>query len=174
MCRASYAHWLLFPIHIILIYPKSFAARAKNTPNCVEWLGMVCYDCQAQRRRTHMHEMAGRNIIWWSLFSGSGKLDRKLHKDWTKIQTMIHTNQTRGCRAGGVRRRNTGEGNGWKNSRSTAGLTKVMCCRCGGRAPPQNTKKTILIEFHQTIFAIIANKRTVTHSSLGHWCFAIS
>lgn len=179
MCRAS--------IPIILIYPRSFAAHMPKIHQIVwndgEWCAMTVKLKEGVPKR--MRWQAGMSFVE-GFFQNQGNLTGKFHKDWTKIQTMIHTNLMRICGAGGVRRRHTGEGNEWKNSRNPAGLTKVMQRRCRGRTAwdgavevnwakrqHKTQKKTILVDCHQTIFAVIAKKRTVTHSSLGPWCFAI-
>lgn len=48
-----------------------------------------------------------------------GKCSRWLHKDYSKDWTSIRTEPTRGWGAGGVKRRNTGERNEWKNTRNS-------------------------------------------------------
>lgn len=51
-----------------------------------------------------------------------GKCSRWLHKDYSKDWTSIRTEPTRGWGAGGVKRRNTGERNEWKNTRNSGRL----------------------------------------------------
>lgn len=61
-----------------------------------------------------------------------GEQSRWLDKVWTKI--------TRGCGGGGVWRRNSAEGNEWKNTRNRAELMKEMQCRCEGKRWKQGKK----------------------------------
>lgn len=51
----------------------------------------------------------------------------------TELKTEIQTQLTRGCGAGGVRWRNTGEGTEWKNTGNGDGDAEMLC-RCGGKS----------------------------------------
>lgn len=54
--------------------------------------------------------------------------------DSTKTELKTGLEYTGGMECGGVRRRNAGEGNEWKNTRNRARLTKEMQSKCGGKA----------------------------------------
>lgn len=91
------------------------------------WLGLRNANTKKKLKTVKLEQIkwiqvwktAGKMTLYSQWIILKGKCSRWLHKDYSKDWTSIRTEPTRGWGAGGVKRRNTGERNEWKNTRNS-------------------------------------------------------